>query len=69
MEMIPVDSTDLEEIGYDADTNTLVIEFKRGNVYKYNDVPQAVYDGLMSADSVGKYFNQFIKRNYGYSKI
>lgn len=69
MEMQSVNSSDLSEVGYDADNNLLIVEFKNGNVYQYGLVPQEVFDGLISAESVGKYFNQFIKGNYSYSKI
>lgn len=67
--MQQVNSSDLEEIGYDADTSTLVVEFKSGNTYRYSEVPQSVYDDLINSSSIGKYFNQFIKGNYSYSKI
>lgn len=69
MDMQSVISSDLSEVGYDADNNALVVEFKSGNTYQYSSVPQEVFDGLISAESVGKYFNQFIKGNYSYSKI
>lgn len=67
--MIPVDSSDLSEVGYDSETGSLVVEFKRGNVYRYEGVSQEIYNGLIGSDSVGKYFNQYIKGSYSYSKI
>jgi hypothetical protein len=69
MEMIPVTSSNLAAIGYDADTATLRIQFIRSGSYDYQGVPQDVYDGLLMATSKGQYFDQFIKKGgYPYSK-
>lgn len=65
----PVTSSNLASIGYDEDTNTLEIEFQSGAVYQYFDVPFAVYDGLMEADSHGKYLAQRIKGQYRYVRV
>jgi hypothetical protein len=51
------------EVGYDPATSTLEVVF-HGNpdvVYSYHKVPQEIYDGLMSADSVGGYFNRNVR--------
>lgn len=66
MNRIPVVSSELASVGYDAATNTLEVEFKTGSVYDYSNVPEDIYTGLMSAPSHGKYFNEFIKQG-GYS--
>ena len=48
----------------------LEIEFLNGAVYQYYDVPQSIYDGLMAADSHGKYFAAYIKKGgYRYAQI
>lgn len=64
-----VNSSDLKSVGYDEETQTLEIEFRSGAIYEYYNVPQNIYDGLMSASSYGKYFNQNIRDNYQYSKV
>jgi len=70
MERVPVDSTDLSTVGYEAETSTLEIEFRKGGIYQYFGVPQEVYEGLMSAGSKGQFFNQNIKKaGYPYSKV
>lgn len=69
MKREPVESSNLASVGYDADNKILEIEFNHGGVYQYFDVPQDVYDELMSADSHGKYFVHNIKNNYRYQKI
>lgn len=70
MEMVPVNSSNIEAIGYDSDSATLTIQFKKGgSIYEYYDVPQYEYDGLMSADSKGSYANTNIYKNYRQQKI
>lgn len=69
MERIPVSSSNLSSIGYDADTQTLEIEFQHGGVYQYPGVPESEYEGLMHADSQGKYFHANIKNKYPHIKL
>ncbi|RYZ92653.1 MAG: KTSC domain-containing protein [Proteobacteria bacterium] len=65
-----VKSSNLESVGYDANSNTLEIEFKDGDVYQYFDVPERIYTGLMNAASHGSYFDRFVKKaGYRYKKI
>jgi len=64
-----VSSSNIASIGYDANSQTLEIEFLNGGVYQYFDVPQYVYDGLMSASSHGQYLAHNIKGTYRYSKV
>ena len=60
----PVESSAIRSVGYERDTATLEVEFHTDKVYRYFAVPRAVYDGLMSADSVGAYFNQRVRDRY-----
>ena len=64
-----VTSSNIASIGYDANSQTLEVEFLNGGVYQYFDVPQHIYDGIMSADSHGQYLAQNIKGAYRYSKV
>lgn len=69
MDRIPVNSTTVVDIGYDASLMTLELGFKQGAVYQYFDVPDAVYQELMRADSKGTFFHANIKNNYRYTKL
>ena len=69
MERIPVESSNLASVAYDSEREILEIEFKSGGIYEYTGVPQSVYDGLMNAESKGKYFYQYIRDSYSYLKI
>jgi len=64
-----VTSSNIASIGYDADSQTLEIEFLNGGVYQYFDVPQYVHEELMNASSHGQYLAQNIKGVYRYSKV
>ena len=64
-----VTSSNIASIGYDETSETLEIEFKNGGVYQYFDVPQGVYNGIMSASSHGEYLAHNIKGHYRYSKV
>jgi KTSC domain len=66
---IPVSSSNIASIGYDQKTRTLEVEFLKGGVYQYFDVPQAVYEEFISAESKGKYLADQIKGNYRYARV
>ena len=57
-----VQSSNLKAIGYDADSNTLEVTFKKGTKpYYYQNVSQDQYDQLLNARSKGQFFNRFLK--------
>ena len=65
----PVESSNLNSVGYEPDTKTLEIEFHDGGIYQYFDVPEHIHADLMSASSHGKYFHANIRKNFRYEKI
>ncbi len=69
MDRQPVTSSNVAEVGYDADTMTLEVAFRNGTVYQYFDVPDAIYQELMSSSSLGKFLNEQIKNSYRYTKL
>lgn len=69
-EMHYVDSSNVEAIGYDPDTQQLHVRFvKSGETYVYYDVEEWVFQEFMQADSKGKYLNNQIKERFQYSKL
>ena len=64
-----VDSTNLAAVGYDARAKVLEIEFRSGPVYRYFEVPRAVYRGLMRAQSKGTYFYEKIRYSYSVMRL
>lgn len=69
MKMTYVSSSNIESIGFDADTNTLAVEFIKGGTYEYSGVPEHLYDELMNADSKGGFLAKNIKGSYNYTKV
>lgn len=64
-----VTSSNIASIGYDANSQTLEVEFLNGGVYQYFDVSKHIYDELMNANSHGKYLARNIKGVYRFSKV
>lgn len=64
MERSEVTSSNVEEVGYDAEARTLEVMFRGGAVYQYHGVPEDVYLGLLDAPSVGGYLGRSIKGVY-----
>ena len=62
---VSVDSSDIAAVRHNLKTKQLDIKFKDGRIYQYADVPKKVYDGLMKANSHGRFFAKKIK-NAGY---
>lgn len=62
MSLIPVHSTAIRAVGYDG--YTLIVVFHNSGRYDHPGVPAHVYHGLMNASSMGRYYNQHIRRRY-----
>ena len=69
MKRIPVASSTIATIGYDAKSQTLEVEFQGGSLYQYFDVPQRVHEALLHADSKGNFLNGNIKGVYRYARV
>lgn len=69
MKMIPVDSSNVESVGYDEGSSTLQVSFKKGGMYQYFDVPKDVFEALRDASSVGGYLASHIKGRFRYSRV
>lgn len=54
---------------YNPATQTFEIEFSNGSIYKYQDVPADLYQGLVTAPSQGQYFNEHIKEKYAFDQV
>jgi predicted nuclease of predicted toxin-antitoxin system len=67
---ILVDSSAISAISYDPKSQTLDVEFKSsGEIYRYFDVPNDEYQGLLTAASKGAYLNSEIKPKYRTRKL
>jgi len=64
-----VSSSDIHSVGYNSELKVLEIKFHSGGIYQYSDVPEMIYNALMTASSHGKYFHRNIKNQYRYRKV
>ena len=69
MQRIPVTSSNLVSVGYEAGTETLEVEFREARVYQYAQVPEDAYRALMDAPSKGSHFHHHIRDNYRTTRI
>lgn len=59
---LPVESSAVASVGYDARTRTLELEFADGGgVYRYLAVPPRTYELLLRAESIGAFVNRRVK--------
>jgi len=62
-------SSAVRSVGYSDKSGCLFVEFHNGNIYKYDGVPRAEFDSLMTAESAGSYFHKNIRTSFVYEKI
>ena len=68
VEMNYVESSNIEQVGYDKEAMELHIIFKSSGLYIYHGVSVAVYEEFISAASLGSYLNREIKGVYEFEK-
>jgi hypothetical protein len=69
MKRVPINSSNILSVGYDAETQMLEVEFNTKRVYRYSNIPPHVYAGLMKAQSHGKYFLTYISGVYTHVEV
>jgi len=63
MSLILVNSSSIRAVGWSA--NHLFVQFHNSDeIYDHPGVPYSVYRGLMSASSMGAYYNRQIRGRY-----
>ena len=68
--MFTVDSSNVNEIGYDDTEMNLYVSFKNGSVYWYNGIELSLYEDLMAAPSKGQWVWQVLRRGgYEYGRV
>ena len=65
------ESTLIRGIGYNPHTGKLRLKLASNTIeyYDYLAVPARVYGGLIEANSLGGYYNRFIKNNTNYPSV
>lgn len=58
-------SSNIAEVDYDAARGSLDVVFKSGGRYRYHGVTPAQHDAMLSAESIGRWYNDHL---WGQSK-
>lgn len=64
-----VKSSNLHMVVYEISKKDLVIKFKNNRIYRYNDVPLALFHRFLTSKSKGKFFNAYIKDKFMYFRV
>lgn len=70
--MIPVTSSFIHALGYNAETKTATVEFKRNggySIYQYFGVKPVTFSRWLKSNSKGKYFHRNIRNRFGCKRI
>ncbi len=68
-EMHSVSSSNVSAVGYDADSQTVYVQFLDGSLYAYKGVTEHEFENLRTASSVGSYLNRNYKNIYPYERV
>ena len=70
MKRIPIESSIIKSVGYDYETFIFEVEFVKGSIYRYENVPvHSILQMLFKEKSSGSYFMKNIAKNYEYTKV
>lgn len=68
-DMFPVSSSNVAEVGYDVNNQTVYVRFLNQSMYIYKGVPENEFENLKNAPSVGSYLHRNFKNVYPYERI
>jgi hypothetical protein len=63
------DSSAIRTVAYDEEAQELTIGLSTGRTYVYRGVESWVYEGLLTAKSAGRFYNQRIKDRYPHVEV
>ena len=66
---VSVVSSNIAEVAYSSLRCSMVIKFNSGVDYEYDAVPQQVFEEMIGADSVGKYFHANVRGVFNYKRL
>lgn len=72
IEMYKVTSSNVMAVGYDAENSELYVQYQGGGIYRYENVPINIWEGLKEADSKGSFLHWMLKINslqFPYKKV
>ncbi len=69
MDRLSVNSSNVLSVGYDSENMILEVEFLKGTVYQYYNVPEHIYSDLLSSESIGGFLHSHVKGAFSYSQV
>lgn len=69
IKLTPVESSNLDAVGYDGVNHRLRVQFHNGTLYDYANVPASIFNQLLVARSKGQFFNENVKDEYPATKV
>ena len=73
MPTVTPNSANIRRLDYDAETRTLIIAYKGGNTYAYDDVPDDIWTEIerrhAQGESIGQYTYAAIVRKFPTTKV
>jgi hypothetical protein len=64
-----IQSSNITKTEYDTETKKLIVEFKNGLRYEYDEVPHQLYTQFRMSESQGKFFSGKISKSFKYKKL
>lgn len=69
MDRLLVNSSNIVSVGYDVAGGVLEVEFQSGKIYQYLQVPESMYQDLMTASSKGEFFHDHILKEFAFREM
>jgi lysyl-tRNA synthetase class 2 len=69
MNYMPVSSSVVSALAYEARSKTLGVRFHNGTEYHYLGVPREIFENMRSAPSIGQFLNESVKESYPFTRI
>lgn len=67
--LVELDSTMISHVGYNPAAEELTVVFREtGDRYAYQNVPEEVYTGLVTAESPGRFFHANVRDAYEFTR-
>jgi hypothetical protein len=64
-----IQSSNITKTEYDTETKKLIVEFKNGLRYEYDEVPHQLYTQFRMSESQGKFFSGKISKVFKFKKL
>jgi hypothetical protein len=64
-----IESSNLVRTEYDTQSKKMIVEFKNGMRYEYDEVPHQTYTSFRTSKSQGSFFSKNISKTFKYKKL